>query len=468
MKPAPAVEIVVFDNPLVIRGNADEAAGSLLRGQLVLRLHDTIKIKSINLRLKGREHVFWSEGFGNHQSLFREKRDLIDHEWSFLDSATTPVASPSASPSLSSATKQKKNHAHPFGPGEYVYDFDLVIPGDLPETTHTEHGHVTYKLKAVVERTTFHMNMVHETVLPVKRQPLPSSTEWLQSLVIEDSWEPYITYQINAPSKIYSDGTTIPLSLNFTPQTKGVRVLAASALLKEYVRYTTSDRFSVRRLNQVITRVDKHFQPPSATREGANTDDVYDETGALRAEIALKVPQAYREVQYDASTNFMEISHKLKVLIKLRDHNRKVHHIYIAAPVCIMHGDFEEAATLPPYIRADPDHTLLVGTSVGDVDSPAASAVPYVASRFTGASAGLLQTVPSAGDFSDLMHHRFVATSHPGSPAISRRASLSTPEQSSLDQQLSVTESSATVSPPVFGLTPPPPPYSLVVTSGSR
>ncbi|RKP34431.1 hypothetical protein BJ085DRAFT_14076, partial [Dimargaris cristalligena] len=327
MRPPPSVEVVLFDSPLTLRGTATEAAGSVLRGQLVVRLFDDVtELKAITLHLKGREQVFWSEGFGKHQTLVRQKKNLIDHTWSFLN--------PSPSPAVTAATLTK------LGPGEHVFDFDVVIPGSLPETTHTEHGHVTYKLRAEVAYPGFRKNLTHELVLPVKRQPLGSSVEWMQSLIIDDAWDRFIAYTIMAPSKIYADNSTITLDMNFTPRGKGVRVLAVSGLLKEYIRFnnylrnnadqsqqtSNSAPPAVRRLTQVITRVDQ--TPPNSQKPLTDA--------GLSLSLALSVPQAYKHIQYDAVTNFMEIQHKIKVLIKLQDHQRKIHHIYIAAPVVIM------------------------------------------------------------------------------------------------------------------------------------
>ncbi|KAJ1979588.1 hypothetical protein H4R34_002764 [Dimargaris verticillata] len=388
MKPSNSVNIVLFENPLVFRGSADEAAGCLLQGQVILKLYESMKIKAITLHFRGEEHVFWADGFSSSkdttsgQRVVREKAELIDHQWHFAEpvSPSTTAASsrrssiasvssangsnghltpttPSSSPPSSSPTGPRRKSAVVFAAGQYAYDFSLAIPGNLPETAHTEHGQVSYKIKAVVERTKFHLNMTEELIVPIKRQPLLSSTQWLQSLDISDTWDRFVTYEITAPSRVYSDGTTIPLSVRFTPQTKGLKVISVTALLKEYTKYTVPHPVPntapiVRKVAHVVCRLDKFpsFQtavPSVLTSEG------------LDVPMPLRIPKAYKEVQYDAKTRFMEVQHKLKLLVKLQDATRRMHSIFIAAPVAILYGNFDDLSTLPPYVACDPENTLL-------------------------------------------------------------------------------------------------------------
>ncbi|KAJ1651633.1 hypothetical protein IWQ61_007852 [Dispira simplex] len=360
LRSAPVVEIVLFDNPLVMHGQIQEAAGCMLRGQVVLRLHEPLKVRGIRLKFKGQEEVCWSEGVSGQQSLYREKKRLIEHHWPF-DPVTGQILQESLPTSETSQTPSTT-----LKPGEYIYSFEVALPGNLPETIHTKYGHVLYKLRAVVERPKFRMNLVHERIVPIKREPLPSNTELLQSLNVSGTWDNHISYEMYIPSRIFSDESTVPVTATFTPQAKGIRVISVTCLLKEYVRYHTSTVDSNRRFSEVVARVEKRrtepFQPsPVLTEEGCQVD------------IQLRIPRAYQDVQYNATTNFMDVQHKLKILVKLQDRGHHIHHIYVAAPVAVMYGQFGQEASsyLPPYVPSDPERTVMTAADV--IHCPAGS-----------------------------------------------------------------------------------------------
>ncbi|KAJ1956185.1 hypothetical protein IWQ62_005362 [Dispira parvispora] len=360
LRSTPDVEIVLFDSPLVMHGLTQEAAGCMMRGQVVLRLCEPLKVRAIRLKFKGQEEVCWSEGVSGQQSLYREKKRLIEHHWSF-DPVTGQVLQESVDPLEISQTPPTT-----IQPGEHIFGFEVALPGNLPETIHTKYGHVLYKLRAVVERPKFRMNLVHERVVPIKREPLPSNTELLQSLNVNGTWDNHISYEIYMPSRIFSDESTIPITASFTPQAKGIRVISVTCLLKEYVRYHNSTTESSRKFSEVVCRVEKRraepFQPtPVLSEQGC------------QIHLQLRIPRAYREVQYSATTNFMEVQHKLKVLVKLQDRGHHVHHIYVAAPVAVMYGEFDQEASsyLPPYVPSDPERTVMTAADV--IHCPAGS-----------------------------------------------------------------------------------------------
>jgi HEPN domain-containing protein len=56
------LKINVQNDEILLLGQAEEAAGKLLQGSLVLNLSEPIKVKSINLSFVGKMKVSWSEG----------------------------------------------------------------------------------------------------------------------------------------------------------------------------------------------------------------------------------------------------------------------------------------------------------------------------------------------------------------------------------------------------------------------
>jgi hypothetical protein len=58
------LKINILSEEIVLLGHAEEAAGKMLQGSLVLNTTEPIKVKSIHLSFIGKMKVSWSEGKG--------------------------------------------------------------------------------------------------------------------------------------------------------------------------------------------------------------------------------------------------------------------------------------------------------------------------------------------------------------------------------------------------------------------
>lgn len=56
------LKINVHSEEILLLGEAEEAAGKMLQGSLVLNLTEPIKVKSIHMSFIGKMKVSWSEG----------------------------------------------------------------------------------------------------------------------------------------------------------------------------------------------------------------------------------------------------------------------------------------------------------------------------------------------------------------------------------------------------------------------
>lgn len=54
--------IQLDNHHIVLHGSAEESAGSILRGSVILNCHEQIKVKSVTLKFIGIIKVSWSEG----------------------------------------------------------------------------------------------------------------------------------------------------------------------------------------------------------------------------------------------------------------------------------------------------------------------------------------------------------------------------------------------------------------------
>ncbi|KAJ1995176.1 hypothetical protein GGI04_005848, partial [Coemansia thaxteri] len=109
----PSLEIILDRPELLVRGSFDEATPAVLSGRLVVHLHESIRVRSLKMVFSGRVDTFVNQNQLGAISAKDEHREFITHEWQFLES---------------------QKHALAWGPEDKVFPFDLVVPGDNPET----------------------------------------------------------------------------------------------------------------------------------------------------------------------------------------------------------------------------------------------------------------------------------------------------------------------------------------------
>lgn len=177
-------------------------------------------------------------------------------------------------------------------------DFELPLPGDLPESINHELGEVFYVLKAVVERPTFSINYHDRRVLRVSRVLLPSSLELTQSMVISNVWVDKLSYDISVPSKVFSMGSLIPITFALVPIAEELQIRSVSCVLKEYITLTADDH------SKMEGRVVKHLRDEAFT-EWTKTE-------------LLPIPDSNsHQVQTDSFCDLIKIKHKLKFTVSL-------------------------------------------------------------------------------------------------------------------------------------------------------
>ncbi|KAJ2325894.1 hypothetical protein GGH92_010359, partial [Coemansia sp. RSA 2673] len=117
MRSSPSLEIILDQPELLVRGTLDEAVPAVLSGRLVVHLNESIRVRSLKMVFSGRIDTYFSQNVvGATTNTKDEHREFITHEWQFLES---------------------QKHSLAWGPEDKVFPFDLVIPGDNPETVVT-------------------------------------------------------------------------------------------------------------------------------------------------------------------------------------------------------------------------------------------------------------------------------------------------------------------------------------------
>ncbi|ORX79112.1 hypothetical protein K493DRAFT_362724 [Basidiobolus meristosporus CBS 931.73] len=330
---SPRIEIRLPENHLILHGRPSESAGCVLRGSLVLNLPSSQRIKKISLNFSGRVRLSWPEGQCDFvQRTHSVRRTVVDHTWTFLD-----------------ATKKSKS----LSSGQHVYDFELPLSGDIPETVRTEHGAIEYELIAHVERPKFYSNYSASRDVLIKRQVPSTATELMQSVVIADHWEEKLAYEFFVPCKAFGEGESITVSYRLRPLVEGLQVQRVSCALKEYVRYESSDS-SAHRINSHQICFDEDTQPRKIAE-------------LIEKETTVIVPKALEMIQYDCETDLIQIRHKLKAQIEVVESDGTVTKILAAIPILIIPGTLEDALDCLPRYELGiplPDYESIVAGAV--------------------------------------------------------------------------------------------------------
>lgn len=132
-----------------------------------------------------------------------------------LSPSLTPVTSNDLQSIISPGSELKQGC---FAPGDYVYNFEHLIPALAPESTRVTFGSVDYFLEAVVARQgTFKPVLRGKLPINIVRVPMDNSVEENEPIVIERDWEDFLRYEIVVASKSVVLDSYLPMSLKFIP-----------------------------------------------------------------------------------------------------------------------------------------------------------------------------------------------------------------------------------------------------------
>ncbi|KAG1013670.1 hypothetical protein G6F27_001678 [Rhizopus arrhizus] len=325
----------------------EEAPGKLLQGTVSLNLLEPIKVKSIQLSFIGKMKVSWSEGVGHQQHFHKQGRTIISHHWEFVGS------------------EQKKSQM--LNPGKHNWAFELMIPGNLPQTLESDVGHISYRLKATVERSAFVQNTVKKKAIRVLRSVLPSEFELIQSLEIHNTWAEKMVYDISVPSKLYAFNDKIPITFKILPIASQLRVHALMASIKEYCTYTANDHTKTDTRIVRVLRQDHPFPLPVSA-----------ETPHWEKTLLLDIPCKSPLVFADADSDMIRIRHRLKFVISLANADGHISELRCAVQIIVAESfaPAQELTSLPPYdptwrsLPYDPLVVERLRASISDASGP--------------------------------------------------------------------------------------------------
>ncbi|GAA5815299.1 hypothetical protein MFLAVUS_008805 [Mucor flavus] len=351
------LKINVHSEEILLLGEAEEAAGKMLQGSLVLNLTEPIKVKSIHMSFIGKMKVSWSEGVGHHQHYHKQERTILSHVWEFVKPQLHSTQSSNRTTS-SSSTPHKKSIL--LNAGKHKWDFEFLLPGNLPQTLESDIGSVSYRLKATIERSAFIQNTVKKRNIRIIRCVLPSEFELVQSLEIHNTWAQKMVYDISVPSKLYAFNDTIPISFKILPIASHLRVHAIMASIKEYCTYTANEHTKTDTRIVRLVRLDNPFSE-AVSNAFASSPPTWDRV------LDLPVPSKSPIIFADADSEMIRIRHRLKFVIALANADGHISELRCAVQIIVVESFAvtEELISLPAYDemwRSVPYHPQVLET----------------------------------------------------------------------------------------------------------
>ncbi|ORY00407.1 hypothetical protein K493DRAFT_335361 [Basidiobolus meristosporus CBS 931.73] len=233
------LDIVLQEKFLVLHGSSTEAAGAVLRGSVVIRSKEAIKLRSLTLKLRGKVDVKWASAAGPKPDVYHVKKTVMSSSLTILE---------------------PQEHLHTIPAGETKYEFEFQFNGDLPETVHTDQGHVYYSLKAVAERSFLVRNIVAKKDVLVKRFSSTNNVEDMEPITLMRIFNSDAACDVFVPKKAYGMGETFPIRFKLTPFMENISVTKISCRLTQKVSYGVPETDKVRSVKKWREIASQHLE----------------------------------------------------------------------------------------------------------------------------------------------------------------------------------------------------------------
>ncbi|CAG8572132.1 2681_t:CDS:2 [Cetraspora pellucida] len=296
--PSTNIKFHLVEPILFLRGIPQESVGCFLRGKLILNLNKPTKIKKIEMKFVGKIKTFWPEGKiytgpGSHGNELCEEHEVISHNWTFLSS---PRGSNSRFFSSGSSFQLLDAGAH-------IYDFELYLPGNLPETINADRGKVSYKLVARAIRSGLQPNIKASQDVPIIRTIFDERNA--EGIVYANDWRKTLGYEINLSKKAYMLGEPMQIDLKFSPLIQDIQIIGIQLKIHEESTYKSN--------GQKVTE-SQTFDAFHCRIDDPDISKSIDEDGKIYCHIMPRMPECTGPIHYSCKSSGIIITHKLRFL----------------------------------------------------------------------------------------------------------------------------------------------------------
>ncbi|KAL7273571.1 hypothetical protein RUND412_003556 [Rhizina undulata] len=329
----PYCDIRLDEDVIVLRGSPAESAGALLRGRLAFCLRESVAVRSITLNLVGLKRLHWQERASTvtGMTLKSVKHEEVVYEktWQFLEF----------------------DHKHPvtLRPDNYEYGFDVILPGDLPESIEgLEDAHIIYRMKATIDRPRFAQNVVTKKHLRIVRTLNAGALELAQTMSVENLWPNKVEYSISIPTKAVVFGSAIPIDIVLMPLLKGLTIGKVTCSLKELHSFQIQERSSKNDMRNILTQT---FESGKLDEEDG------EDLGRWSLHERLELPRSLARCVQDCEVESIKVRHKLKFTIQLHNPDGHTSELRASLPVMLF---------ISPNFLMDDDNVIHGNSSSSD------------------------------------------------------------------------------------------------------
>lgn len=363
-------------NVKFMSGSALDSEPTVLHGDIVFSLPETLHVKRITLRLIGKFKLEFLQ-VGQHKntnlaSIVKEDQTIFEAFWQNLlvdkegiilkgssagsgnSSSQGSVLGVTAKPILSRVrsvpminTGKKKSHKSdspgvlklpsngvsgtpynetmaPSGssfilpPGNYELPFQISLPQDTPETVEgLQSGSVLYTMECSIERQGFNKaNFTKYEYLRIFRTLKPDDMAIQEEVYVGKNWPNKLQYEISIPSRAIPIGGATPINVKIYPFQKGYKLRRITASLIQHYEFKDSAGEVYDDENviqkQMLTKFDD-IPGCDSSRDNLLIDEV-------KINSVIQFPDDLKRATQDCDVadDLIKVRHKLQVVLNLR------------------------------------------------------------------------------------------------------------------------------------------------------
>ena len=392
----PVIDITIQsgnDEVIILKGPPETASPVLLSGIITLSTCETVKIKSVSLRLTGR--MTYNVPIINKDNSKKDNTDsnkmkrlavdkwLYHHKWDnfsidnyfkglyknyqtktpILDSknvkhsmipsnsvvqgtstsiknglvrpkSTTSLLSTKTNTNIASPFQRRKSHT--LLKGKYEFPFTSILPGDINETIDgLPNTNVSYYLEAIIERTNGKSDLYCRKYVRIVRTITPDIAEISETVNVTDTWTDRIFYSISVGAKTLAIGSKVPINISVIPLKSGIRLGTIRISLYETAEYYYKGTRT--KIDRVVSRM--KIENPEKLLVKLIKDDKFQEKWEL--DLPFKIPASLSKCTQDCLViKEVRVTHKFKCSINFYNGDGHVSKLKANVPVSLFISEF--------------------------------------------------------------------------------------------------------------------------------
>ncbi|KFH66356.1 hypothetical protein MVEG_08455 [Podila verticillata NRRL 6337] len=260
--------------------------GPLINGKLIVNHREDVTLKGLTLTFTANIACSWSEKHGNSTTFYSAKKPLMEKTWVFLERAD--------------------NKLHMLRANQtYTYDFQLVLPVNLPNSLNMGTGKVEYKFSANGKRSTFSLDLERERIVEIYQSLPPQHGHCLYPIQQTADWEQALNYLIQIPKRAFHHGSALPITVRMHPLLGSVarwHVKDMSMKIKEYFWFISPGKGTRHEKRTILE-----------SKQGSGSWPI--QTGPVERTLSLTIPAT--NIMTTVDTEIVKCTHKLKLMFHI-------------------------------------------------------------------------------------------------------------------------------------------------------